>query len=143
MSDPVKINGLSGTKSAKVVIPRFDGLLDKPERGWQTLVPNRPWNKLNHGNLGGLEHPRLMRDGMSRTNLASERGVLPCKSVFGYEQFGRREGPDLESWHGPYQGIARNEKKGLAYDKEAPLNKNLVPKPYSYNVALNSRISIR
>ena len=143
MADPPKIYGFEGRECVKVMIPRFDHMLNIQKRGWETHVPNKADTTLGYGNLTKLEHPRMLRDDLLKTNHGAERGVLPCKSVYGHEMFGRKEGADLWGWMSPNQGLGRNERRGLAYENEAPLNKPLTKKPYSYNVALNSKISIR
>jgi hypothetical protein len=59
--------------------------------------------------------------------------VLPCKGAPETVRFGRFE-RSKSDWMYPNTGYARKQPLGLAYDRDKPINRDIMPKPGFYNV---------
>ena len=136
---PQIFNGMSGKKSVNTIS-------QIPEFGFDNTGLTKPVIRLNYTRTNNLANMTCMRQSVLRTNDGGARGVMPCKGATsvgfagGASRVLRR--PDIPYQGGlyPHTGIARHQQRGLAYNKETPINLPLMPIADSFNAGLNSRL---
>jgi len=136
---PAVFNGMQGRIGA-------DTVRELPSFGFTNGGLNKPTMKLNWKRTNSLENMTSLRQSVLLTNQSGVRGVKPCKGaasvggVWGVERVLRRPAIPYQGGLYPHQGYARDQKKGLAYNPEKPINQPLMPLADSFNAGLNSRI---
>ena len=129
--------GLEGNKDATTI-------KNMPTFGYSNNGLTSPDLDLNWKKTKKVENNTSLRQSVLLTNQGGSRGVKICKGNAVAGPAGsrnlRRGTIPYQSALYPHTGIARHQKKGLAYDKDKPINQPLTPLADCFNAGLNSRI---
>jgi len=74
------------------------------------------------------------------TNMSGQFGVMPCRPDYNFIRILKRDEADIVGGIYPSQGAFRHQKGGLLSQKIYNTNLKLMPKPDSFNAALNSKL---
>ena len=134
---PAIFFGLEGKRDATTI-------KNMPTYGFTNNGLTSPDLKLNWTRTKKVENNTSLRQSVLLTNQGGSRGVKPCKGnavVYPAGSRNLRRGTiPYQSALYPHTGIARHQKKGLAYNKDKPINQPLPVLADSFNAGLNSRI---
>lgn len=102
---------------------------------------NTPKTILTYTKTSKLENVGCMNLSVLKTNLGGDRGVLPCVGTpFSHIVLRRPALPTMGGIY-PHTGFARDQKKGMAYQADKPMDLPLMPVPDFYNKSMNSKLS--
>ena len=136
---PQIFNGMKGNRAV-------DMIRELPTFGYTHTSLNKPALELNWERTTRLENMTSLRQSVLLTNMGGARGVAPCKGVVSVGFAGgatrtlRRPAIPYQGGLYPQQGIARSQRKGLAFQVEKPIDQPLMPHADSFNAGLNSRL---
>jgi hypothetical protein len=137
---PAIFNGMQGKRAV-------DTIGNMPIFGYTNNGINKPNMNLNYKRTSYLENGTPMRQSVLLSNQGGARGVQPCKGATSMGLVGggasrvlRRPNIPYQGGMYPHTGIARHQKKGLAYSPEKPIDLPLMPLADSFNAGLNSSI---
>ena len=134
---PAIFFGLEGKRDATTI-------KNMPTYGFTNNGLTSPDLKLNWTRTKKVENNTSLRQSVLLTNQGGSRGVKPCKGnavagPAGSRNLRRGVIPYTSALY-PHTGIARGQRKGLAYDKDKPINQPLTPLADCFNSGLNSKI---
>jgi hypothetical protein len=120
-----------------VAINTLKGLPNKSTKSSTGL--NNPKTTLPYTKTSKLENVGVMRLSVINSNTGGQRGILPCKGT-PYTHIVLRK-PALSNVGGIYppQGYARGQFKGLATQKDKPMNLPILKTHDFYNSAMNAK----
>ena len=135
---PAIFFGLEGKKDAETI-------KNMPTFGFTNNGLTDPDLKLNWTRTKKVENGTSLRQSVLLTNQSGARGVRPCKGNAVVGQAGsrnlRRGVIPYQSALYPHTGIARKQPKGLAFNKDKPIDQPLPVLADCFNAGLNSRIA--
>jgi len=124
------ISGLAGNRAVTIneILPQA-GMKSNNERTNRSVMNPHGWAK-----------PLALANGVDIVNRGGAYGVMPCGMSWNYINVLRRPPGNKMTGLYPQQGYARGQPKGLAWQKQKPLNLPIMPPTSSINAALVSSI---
>ena len=100
---------------------------------------NSPKTSLPYTATSKLENANCMRMSVLQSNIGGSRGVKPCVGT-PFSHIVLRK-PPLPSHGGiqVHQGFARDQPRGMGWDKDKPMNLPILKTHDMYNPAMNSK----